>query len=320
MSASQSDEGANSVAHDLREIATDQIGPNPNNPRIYFPPEELERLSQSIDERGILVPVVVWEETEEHYVLIDGERRWRCAKELARPRIPAVVTEKPSDEDNLVQMFNIHMVRESWQDMPTAYALGAVISESGTDSTAELSTLTGLSEERVRRLKHALDLPQEFQEHIEQGRIPLNFFWELKRNVIDPLSRKRPALWAEFEQDEVLRAFAEKRLTNIISDTVSLRDVRPIISYAADDAGEPEDSSPLDQTLRELVKNPDFGVQEAYEDTVMVVVEADKLERRAVTMAKSFQRLMDKAKDDSERAHVRRVAEKLIDELNEIIS
>jgi ParB family transcriptional regulator, chromosome partitioning protein len=320
MSASRGEEGANPVVHDLREISTDQIGPNPKNPRIYFPPEELERLSQSIDERGILVPVVVWEEDEDHYILIDGERRWRCAKELARPDVPAVVTEKPTDEDNLVQMFNIHMVRESWQDMPTAYALGAVINESGTDSTAELTTLTGLSEERVRRLKHALDLPREFQDHIEQGRIPLNFFWELKRNVIDPLSRQRPALWAEFAQDEVLRAFAEKRLSNIISDTVSLRDVRPIINYAADDAGEPENSSPLDQTLRELVKDPDFGVQEAYEDTVMVVVEADKLERRAVTMAKSFQRLMDKAKDDGERAHVRRVAKKLISDLDEIIS
>jgi predicted transcriptional regulator len=105
----------------------------------------------------------------------------------------------------------------------------------------------------------------------------------------------------------------------VISDTVSLRDVRPIINYAAHDAGDPEDSSPLDETLRELIKNPDFGVQEAYEDTVMVVVEADKLERRAQTLAKSFRRLMEKAKDEAERTHVRRVAQGLIDELNEVI-
>jgi ParB/RepB/Spo0J family partition protein len=319
MSASHADTDPSPPTHDLRDIDTGQIRPNPNNPRIYFPPEELERLSQSIDERGILVPVVVWEESKEEYLLIDGERRWRCAKELARPQIPAVVTDRPTDEDNLVRMFNIHMVRESWQDMPTAYALGAVMNESGIEATSELSTLTGLSEERVRRLRHALDLPGEFRDHIEHGRIPLNFFWELKRNVIDPLSRQRPTLWAEFGEEEVLRAFAEKRLGNVISDTVSLRDVRPIINYAAHDAGDPEDSSPLDETLRELIKNPDFGVQEAYEDTVMVVVEADKLERRAQTLAKSFRRLMEKAKDEAERTHVRRVAQGLIDELNEVI-
>lgn len=326
MSAAQGDSDKAAVAedppvgHEVRDIATDHIRPNDKNPRIYFPQEELDRLSQSIDEKGILVPVVVWQEAEDEYVLIDGERRWRCATHLARPTVPALITEKLSDEENLVQMFNIHMVRESWQDMPTAKALGEVMRSTGTESVSELSSLTGLSDERVRRLKHALELPTEYQDHIEEGRIPLNFFWELKRNVIDPLARQRPALWQEFAEDEVLKAFAEKRLNNVISDTVSLRDVRPIINHAAEDAGEPENPSALDDTLRELIKEPTVGVQEAYEDTVMVVVEADKLERRAETMAKSFQRLLEKAKDDNERAHVKRVAQKLIDELSTVVN
>jgi ParB/RepB/Spo0J family partition protein len=322
MSASQTeppnDAPAHEVAvHELRPLNVADIGPNPKNPRLYFPPEELDRLAQSIDEKGILVPVVVWQEGDK-FILIDGERRWRCAQELALPTVPAVITEKPSDEDNLVQMFNIHMVRESWQDMPTARALGEIMSETGVESVSELSTLTGLSDERVKRLKHALELPADFQQYIEDGRIKLNFFWELKRNVVDPLSRQRPTLFGELGEQEVLKAFAAKRLNNVISDTVSLRDVRPIINHASDDAGEPENPSSLDETLRELVVNPEYGVQEAYEDTVMVVVEADKLERRAETMAKSFRRLLDKAKDDEERNHVKGVARKLIAELSEI--
>ncbi len=308
-----------SAAGRLRDIRTDAIDRNPKNPRIYFTQEEMDRLSESIDRKGILVPVVVFP-AGDRFVLIDGERRWRCATALGLETVPAVITNAVSDEENLVQMFNIHMVREAWKDMPTARALGELISETGTQTDSALSDLTGLSTERIRRLRHALDLPPEYQQYIDEERIPLNFFWELKRNVIDPLARKRPSLAAEFGETEVLDAFVEKRLRGVITDTVSLRQVSPIINFAAREVDDPTEASPLDDTIRRLVREPGVGVSEAYEDTVQVVFEAEQLERRADNVIRGFERLLAKARSREEVSHVKTVAASLIDRLGSLLS
>jgi ParB family chromosome partitioning protein len=294
----------------LEEIPVDKVRKNPANPRIWFPPEEMARLMESIDRKGILVPVVVYKHGQ-RYVLTDGERRWRCAKELGLETIPAVITVAPDAEENLIQMFNIHMVRESWKDMPTAKALGQVVADSGVIDNSTLSDMTGLSVERIKRLRHALELPDEYQAHIDEGRIPLNFFWELKRSVIDPLAKRRPTLAAEFGENGVLDAFVEKRLSDVITDVVSLRMVTPIINYAARDVDDPADPSPLDDTLRALIEDSDTTIQDAFEDTVQVVFETEKLQRRADNVVKSFERLMAKARSGEELSFVRQVGKDL---------
>lgn len=294
----------------LEEIRVDTIRKNPANPRIWFPPEEMARLMESIDRKGVLVPIVVYEKGK-RYVLTDGERRWRCAKELGLETIPAVITEAPDAEENLIQMFNIHLVREAWKDMPTATALGQVITDSGVTDNKLLADMTGLSVERIKRLRHALDLPKEYQGYIDKGRIPLNFFWELKRDVIDPLAKRRPTLAAEFGEQGVLDAFVKKRLNDVVGDVVSLRLITRIINYAARDVEDVADPSPLDETLRALITQPSTSIQEAYEDTVQVVFETEQLERRADNVVKSFERLMSKARSDDECGFVRRVGKDL---------
>src|SRR5439155_835796 len=159
---------------------------------------------------------------------------------------------------NLVRMFNIHMVREPWKDMPTAWALEKLIEETGVTSDRELSDLTGLSTEIIKRLKHALELPAEYQEYIDKGTIRLNFFWELKRNVIDPLGKRRPTLAQEFGETEVLDAFVQKRLDGLVTDTVSLRKVMAIIRIAEREVEDPTAPSVLDDTLRQLVKDNEY--------------------------------------------------------------
>lgn len=316
---SQATNAAKKSTRRLEEIAVSAITANDANPRMHFPEEQMDRLRESIALEGILVPVVVYRDAEQ-YILLDGERRWRCAQELGMERLPAIIIDHPVNQDGLLQMFNIHMVREAWQDMPTAWALERLIEATGIEADRDLADRTGLSIERIKRLRHALELPKEYQDYINEDRIPLNFFWELKRNVIEPLAQLRPSLWAEYKEGEVLGAFVDKRLAGTISDVIALRNVRPIITYAANDAANPADPSDLDETLRNLIKNRDMTIDEAYEDTVQVVVEADKLERRAANTVRSFERLMNKAHDDSERDYVRRIARSLIEGLRKAVA
>lgn len=304
----------------LRELPVAEIQPNPANPRLHFTEEELEKLTESIANEGILVPIVVYrDDKQEKWILIDGERRWRCALALGLEKMPAVITRPTDRRQNLIQMFNIHLVREPWKDMPTAWALQHLIEETGIEDARRLSDLTGLSLERIRRYRYALDLPPDFQRYIDDGSIPLNFFWELKQNVIDPLAKLRPSLLQELGEENVLNAFTEKRLGDVITDVISLRKVRPIITYARDDAGDTESPSVLDDTIKELVLNREKSINEAYEDTVEVMIEASKLERKAGNLVKSFERLLRIARTKEERAFVCEVGQAHISELAQLL-
>ena len=110
---------------------------------------------------GILVPLTVYENTKRipksKYVLLDGERRWRCAKELGMLTIPANIIDEPEDvTQNILFMFNIHHFRREWELFPTALKLEVIIDRIGTDRETVLSEFTGVNKSTIRRCKMLL--------------------------------------------------------------------------------------------------------------------------------------------------------------------
>ena len=309
----------------LEDIQIESIQPNPRNPRLIFPEDELDRLAASIAQEGILVPIVVFENEDATFTLIDGERRYKCARRLGFEQVPALVANQKDEAANLVSMFNIHYMREPWRDIPTARALEtlstATKEQTGTDpKDSSLAEQTGLSVERVKRLRFAIQLPAEYQEYIDDGTIPLNWFWELDRNVVQPLAKKRQQIFAEFGADGILGAFVKKRLAGVITDTVSLRDVRPIINFAERDAQESGSiESILDDTIRRLITDVELTISTAYEDTVQIMVETNKLLRSTENMIKGFSRLLARTRNETERATVLDIAISLRTELARLI-
>jgi ParB/RepB/Spo0J family partition protein len=309
----------------LKDLPVVNIDPNERNPRLDFPRNELDRLAESIDQEGILVPIVVFPRGE-RYVLVDGERRFRCARELGLESVPALVTRERSERETLQQMFNIHHIREHWRDMPTAMALqrlsDSIKEEQGVEpNDGELKVLTGLSVDRIRQLRYVAQLPDEWQSYIRDGVIPLNFFWELKKNVIDALRANRPKIFEHYGERSIQTAFVKKRLDQVITDTVSLRKVAPIIKFAAQDASEsPEGESKLDTSIKNLIERPDSTIDDVYEDTVQMIVEVDRLNRRTSTMVAIFVRLLRQTQGTAEHETVKSLGRQFIDELSTIIS
>ena len=82
-----------------KDLLVDEIMPNRMQPRSIFDDKKLEELVASIEEHGILQPVVV-QKADSGYELIVGERRWRASKKLGLKKIPAVIREV-SDEQSL---------------------------------------------------------------------------------------------------------------------------------------------------------------------------------------------------------------------------
>jgi len=307
----------------LRNIRMEAIQPNNRNPRLDFPQSELDKLSESIEAEGVLVPIVVYTEGE-HFVLVDGERRFRCSRELGLTTIPALVTSQRTDLETLQQMFNIHEMREPWRDIPTAKALqtlaaGLQAGRSDELTDRELARITGLSIDRIRRYRYIVTLPDEWQDYIRNDKIPLNFFWELKTNVIDALRSNRPTILDEYGENAIQTAFVKKRLDQVITDTISLRKMAPIIKFAAVEAENGEAGSHIDDSIKELISNPDVTIEDVYDDTIQMMVEVDKLGRRTSTMVAAFSRLLTKTKGTDDYDEVRRIGEDLILHLTKLL-
>lgn len=76
----------------VTQIPTNQLEPNPLQPRGIISPESVGELVESIREHGILEPLII-AKTPAGYQIIAGERRWRAARILKLPYIPAIVKE-----------------------------------------------------------------------------------------------------------------------------------------------------------------------------------------------------------------------------------
>ncbi len=80
-------------ARGQRRVPIEFLKPNPRNPRHNFSATDLDELTASIRERGIIQPVVVRsiKGTKDDYEIIAGERRWRAAQIAGLPQVPVLV-------------------------------------------------------------------------------------------------------------------------------------------------------------------------------------------------------------------------------------
>lgn len=257
----------------LREISVDLIDRNPDNPRLYFRPQELETLQTSISDLGIQVPINVFRK-EDRYILIDGERRWRCAVKLNFKKVPALVQDEPTRLTNVLLMFNIHALREQWDLLTIAVKLPEVISllEKELDrhpAEAEIARKTGLNRSVIRRCKLLIDLPMMYREELldelrrpkSQQKLTEDFFIEMER-ALKTVERSMPT--AIPEKNEVRDVLIAKYRDGTIKDLVDLRYL-PKIAKAEKVHSDPK--AALGSLKRAFSMNS-YSLEKAYADTV----------------------------------------------------
>lgn len=202
----------------VTNIAVQNISPNPHNPRRLFDPDPLSVLKGSIDKLGVLVPLDVYpkdpssDSVDDQFILLDGERRWRCVQELGISEVPCIIIEAPSEQHNILTMFHIHNVREGWQLMPTALKLEQLMGLLNPENERELAELTKLSISQVRRCKILLTYPDRFQQMMltpVSDRFKADFFIDLQRIRGPALDNQFP-LWVEREDENCVDLMIDK--------------------------------------------------------------------------------------------------------------
>lgn len=221
-------------------IHVNEIGPNPHNPRRLFDEEPMRILRESVQKLGILVPVTLYEAPPGHkppsekFILLDGERRWRCAKDISMTTVPAIVVERPSETQNILTMFHIHNLREGWQLMPTALKLQTLIDQLHEQNERKLSELTKLSVAQIRRCKILLSYPKKFQNMMlapTTERMKADFFIELDR-VRRPALEDRFDPWIERGDKKSTEIVLEKYQDEVINAVTDFRHLAEIYRAA----------------------------------------------------------------------------------------
>jgi ParB family chromosome partitioning protein len=162
-------EASTAQAGELRELPTELIKPNPNQPRTKIDPEALAGLASSIEANGVVQPLLVRPLADGSYELIAGERRWRAAQEAGLAKVPAVVRDQELAERLQVALIE-NMVREELNPIDEARACATLVDELGL-SKEELARRVGRSRPAVSNLIRLLDLPDEAIELLESGKL-----------------------------------------------------------------------------------------------------------------------------------------------------
>ncbi len=153
------------------ELLIDEISPSRLQPRKYFDDEKLEELVLSIQENGVLQPVIVQKGEGNRYELIVGERRWRASKKAGLKKIPAIIREVSDTESLEIAIIeNIH--RQDLNPIEEAEAYARLADEFGL-TQEKLGKRLGKNRASIANTLRLLKLPQGVQEDVISGRLSM---------------------------------------------------------------------------------------------------------------------------------------------------
>ena len=300
----------------LREIPVDRIDRNPENPRIIFRGDDLNQLLESIRRRGVQVPISVYREGS-RFVLIDGERRWRCSVKLNRKTIPALVQRKPDTLTNLLLMFNIHALREQWDLLTMASKLPFIIEllqkKSGKRPTEkEVSEETSLKRSTIRRCKLLMDLPQHYIDDIlielkkpkSEQKLTEDFFIEMERGL-KTVERAMPQALPDQDKDKARQILIKKFQSGVIDNRTHFRNLGKIAR------AEEVDQNTRLTALRNVFRDNGYSLDLAFKESVADVYTEKDILSRISSLAARIEDLDPDAIDDDLRSHLTALAQRI---------
>ena len=153
---------------DITQIPTNQLEPNPLQPRGIINPESVAELVESIREHGILEPLII-AQTPAGYQIIAGERRWRAARILKLPYVPAII--KKTTPQQMLEMAIVENVqRQDLNPIERAKAFNRLKDEFGLDNHA-IAKKVSQSVPYVLNVLKLLSLPDAIKDGLLSGLI-----------------------------------------------------------------------------------------------------------------------------------------------------
>ena len=228
----------------VRMLPIELLSPNPDQPRKQFTPADLEELTVSIRDRGVLQPILVrvWPGETDRWQIIAGERRWRAAQAARLTTVPVI--ERQMDDVEVLEVAIIENVqRADLNPMEEANAYAQLMERFGRTQDA-VAGVVGKSRSHVANTLRLLQLPAPVREHVMAGRLSAGHARAL-------ITAADPVALAE----EVLAKGLNVRQTEILARqaTEGVRPVRPSQRGGAANSEASADIEALQQDLADAL-------------------------------------------------------------------
>ncbi len=260
---------------DLRYLDPEEIERNPQNPRIFFDEKRLNELQESINELGILVPLIVYYDDQKNkFLLLDGERRLISAKVLGIKKVPTNVISKPTKLQNILQMFNIHNVRIEWGPMEVAWKVKTIMDDTKIAKESELARLTSLKPMEIRKSKILLSFDEKYQNLVhltpKRGGIKQDFLVELNP-TLNWIGKELPSV----KKNRLIDALIEKHKINVIKNYVSgFRQLSKMVRSGLN-------KRKIEQIFQNLIEKEGYDLDDAFEVSVREQMDLKDIEKRS---------------------------------------
>ena len=154
-----------------REVPIELIHRNPDQPRQHFSEAEIEELTASIRDKGVLQPILVRPspKTPGQYEIVAGERRWRAAQKAGLLVLPVLVRDMPDDEAFEIAVVE-NVQREDLNAMEEAQAYASLMRRMAYTQD-KAAAAVGKSRSHVANTLRLLQLPDSVQDHVLFGRL-----------------------------------------------------------------------------------------------------------------------------------------------------
>lgn len=155
--------------NNVESIHIERIVPNRYQPRQVFEPNKIKELAESIEEHGLLQPIVVRPIEEDMFEIIAGERRFRALQSLHKPQVDVIVRDMDDEETAVVALIE-NIQRENLSVVEEAEAYKKLLEIGGTTQN-ELAKSLGKSQSFIANKLRLLKLAPNVIKRLREGKI-----------------------------------------------------------------------------------------------------------------------------------------------------
>ena len=250
---------------ELRQVPLADIERIPYQPRTVFDDDKLSELTSSIQEVGVLQPILL-RELNGRYELVAGERRWLAARRAGLSSIPAVIR-RIKDIESFEQAIIENLHREDLNPIDEAVAYHRLMDEFSM-TQQQVAEKVGRSRPAIANSLRLLHLSSDVQRLIIDG----------------ALSAGHARCLAGLSD----RKIQEKLASRIISEGLSVRQLEAIVSDIQDESGfETKEKSILGNSVKEAAYLEVENVLSERFDTKVSVISKGKRGRILIEFADS---------------------------------
>tara|TARA_B100001996_G_scaffold259933_1_gene202259 strand:- start:176 stop:1024 length:849 start_codon:yes stop_codon:yes gene_type:complete len=219
--------GDNKINTNINKLPIANLVKNKFQPRKYFDKENLEELSNSIKERGVIQPIIVRElkNNNDKYEIIAGERRWLAAQNAGLHEVPVVITEA-DDLKSLEFAIVENVQRHDLNPIEEANGYQRLIDDFKYDHE-KVAKFIGKSRSHISNCLRLLTLPKEVVQLVEIGKLSQghakilvgleNAFFVAKKILDKKLSVR--------QAENLVRFFKTKKIPKIISKDSNIKEL-----------------------------------------------------------------------------------------------